>query len=166
MLIAASSPAHDTEPGRNGVYVSGAAHAWVKNVEVRNTDVGFSVEYSHFITLDGVVVRPTKSRATKNSWQGHIGIALSTGTSSSTVTNFRVEGGKYIHGAALRQSVLNVFKNGKGTDLTLDLHRTIPYSNLYSNIYVGKGSTTFSTGGVLTKGLPSSKFLIYHLFQL
>ena len=46
----------------------------------------------------------------------------------------------------------NVFKNGKGINLSLDHHRQAPYENLFSNLDAGIGSDLWRCGGGIGLG--------------
>jgi hypothetical protein len=54
----------------------------------------------------------------------------------------------FIHDLGLSYATRgNVFKNGKGINLSLDHHRQAPYENLFSNLDAGIGSDLWRSGG-------------------
>jgi hypothetical protein len=55
-----------------------------------------------------------------------------------------------------------VFHHGRGDNLRLDTHRSAPYGILFSDIYLGKGTRPFGTGGYLSRGMPVAKFATYY----
>lgn len=56
--------------------------------------------------------------------------------------------------------MLCVFRDGKGKDINMDLHRSAPYMTLYENIDLGEGTTPFTTGNP-GHGKPSAGYTTF-----
>ena len=149
---------HLKEAGFNGVILEETIFCWVKNVAVVNADLNVLVRHSNFATVTGVDARVTKDRSLSGTGgrQGHIAFAIHD-SADVLVSDFNVES-KWYHDVSTRNSQLSVFRQGRGMDLNMDLHRTAPYMILYEDIDLGKGSRPFTTGGKSASGLPSAGF--------
>lgn len=100
-------------------------------------DLGLSVYMSSFITVDGVWLGTTKTRA--NSAipsaivDGHKGISVDR-SNDVLVSNFRLAA-KFYHDVSVSYyTTQSVFSNGYGDDLNIDFHRASPFSNLYTQV--------------------------------
>jgi hypothetical protein len=54
-------------------------------------------------------------------------------------------------------SSLNVVQNCRGKNLNLDMHRTAPFNNLFTNINMGAGTRPFASGGRADRGAYSGE---------
>ena len=152
---------HHYDAGYNGILVSSAVNAFVLNVVVRNADQGLLVQDSQMISVDGIRIETSSDRKTPQMpWDGHIGIGLYD-SSDVEVANFDVRG-EYLHDVSIRGGLMCVFHHGRGDNLRLDTHRSAPYGILFSDIYLGKGTRPFGTGGYLSRGMPVAKFATYY----
>ena len=149
---------HLMEAGHNAVMLEETVFCWVKNVAVVNADVNFLVRHSNFATVTEVNARVTKDRSLKGCGgkQGHIGIAIHD-SSDVLVSNFNIED-RWGHDLSTRNSQLSVFRQGRGMDLNMDLHRNAPYMMLYEDIHLGEGARPFTTGGKDASGMPTAGY--------
>lgn len=150
--------AHLNEDGHNGVILQETIFCWVKNVAVINADLNILVRRSNFVTVTGVDARITKDRSyrRRTNRQGHIAFAIHD-SSDIEVSDFNVEE-KWYHDLSTRNSQLSVFRQGRGKDVNMDLHRFAPYMILYEDIDLGKGGRPFTSGGKDASGLPSAGY--------
>ena len=155
------SSKHHKDAGYNGILIHNAVNAFVSNVSVVNADQAFLVRNSQLVSLNGVEVTKTKSRSTSGMpWDGHIGIGLYD-SSDVEVSDFDIRG-EWLHDITVRGSMLSVFHRGRGDNIRLDTHRSAPYAILFSDIYLGKATRVFGTGGYLSRGLPVAKYTTYY----
>lgn len=137
---------HFTEQGRNAIAFNGTSDCWVRDVTVVNCDsaVFFTGVQG---TIDGL--RVVSERDPNRGVQGHHGVTLG---SDNVVTNFRFDT-HFIHDITMtRLSAGNVVKNGSGTNLSLDHHKSINFANLFCNIDAGDGSDLWRCGGGASLG--------------
>jgi hypothetical protein len=138
------------ERGYNGIGFSEKAHdGWVKNILFKGCDVGIWVEKSaHHITADNWVLQFGAIRAAQKI-SGHHGVTLYGG--HCMFQNFIIIG-KYVHDVSVEseESVYNVIRNGKGTDLCIDHHNHEQRNNLFTNLDAGLGTRIYFSGGVET----------------
>ena len=144
---------HRQEAGFNAIAITDVVNCWVKNIEIVNADNGIIAHRSHFVTIEGILIRMAKSRAGKDVRSGHIGIGLSE-CADFEVTKFNIQAIHW-HDISVRGTMMCVFHSGKGVDLTIDSHRSAPYATLYSDIDLGKGTRPYITGGMTTRGFPA-----------
>ncbi|QDT14331.1 glycosyl hydrolase family 28-related protein [Alienimonas californiensis] len=139
---------HFKEDGYNGVMVRGA-HNWVRNVTIHDGDSGIYVS-GQFHTVTGVTLTADRPKHSSGN-SGHHGLTA-TGQ-DCLITDFFVRT-QFFHDLTVdRGSVGNVFSNGRGADLCLDLHRFAPYENLFTDLHLGKGTRPWASGGAGGKGL-------------
>ncbi|MBI1336605.1 MAG: family 16 glycosylhydrolase [Phycisphaera sp.] len=132
---------HFSEVGYNGIAINGAADCWVRNVRISNSDSGVYVR-GYFCTVDGLVI--DSQRPPSGGYTGHHGID---GGTDCVVTDFDIQT-RFHHDLSVSGGNSgNVFKNGRGVDMTLDHHKRAPYENLFSNIDLGEGNVTWKCGG-------------------
>ena len=152
---------HHYDVGYNGILISSAVNAFVLNVAIRNADQGILVQGSQMVSVDGIRVDTTGTRRwSKMPWEGHLGIGLYD-SSDVEVANFDIRG-EYLHDISIRGGLMCVFHHGRGDNLRLDTHRSAPYGILFSDLYLGKGTRPFGTGGYLSRGMPVAKFATYY----
>ena len=136
---------HFTEKGFNAIEINGAAHSWVRDVVIRNSDSGISVGGSVFCTVTGIVLESERRAENPHDSTGHHGITVN--SLDCLCTDFQFET-KFIHDLTVTGgSVGSVFSNGRGPDLSLDHHKLAPYENLFSNLDLGRGDRMFMSGG-------------------
>ncbi len=132
---------HFTERGMNGIAMTKVANCWVKNVRISNSDSGVYLSGA-FCTVDGLVI-DSQRKAYKGT-TGHHGIFLGM---DNLVRNFDIRT-HFIHDLGFGYlSNGNVYKNGKGINLSLDHHKKAPYENLFTNLDAGEGSEIWRCGG-------------------
>ena len=134
---------HFTELGFNPIALSGVAHCWVRNIRIRNADSGPFVSGS-FNTVEGVVLESDRPPDNQKC-NGHHGISL--GGTDNLVANFDIRA-RFIHDITVSGFCSgNVIAGGRGTDLSLDHHRTAPHENLFTDLDAGAGSRLWKGGG-------------------
>lgn len=134
---------HFTELGFNAFAISQAAHCWVRNVHIHNSDSGGFVS-GVFNTIDGAVYTSERTPDSNRDSTGHHGVTL--GGNDNLFTHFDIRA-KFIHDLTVSRCSGNVFSNGRGMDLALDHHRHAPYENLFTNIDAGAGTRVWRSGG-------------------
>ncbi|KAI8103694.1 hypothetical protein M9435_005028 [Picochlorum sp. BPE23] len=155
------SKEHLNEAGHNAIVLEETAFSWVRDVAVVNADLNFVIRYSNFVSVTEVEARVTKDRSNKKSKgkQGHIAIGIHD-SCDVYVSEFDVQD-TWWHDLSVRASMLSVFRNGKGADINMDLHKSAPYMILYTDIYLGKGTRAFTTGGKSGTGMPSAGYTTF-----
>ncbi|KAL4433787.1 hypothetical protein ABPG75_000228 [Micractinium tetrahymenae] len=146
-------PQHMKAYGYNGFWLYGAANSWVRNVEIINADTGAEAQNCDFITMRDLTFNITATRGNKNTQycDGHHG-AWSAGSSNVHIVNFNFHS-RFIHDLTLDVfSQECVYNNGRGKDMSLDMHRSAIHNNLWSNIDVGEGTRPFSSSGQTVRG--------------
>ncbi len=133
---------HFTERGSNGIALRGVMDCWVKNVRISNSDSGIYLSGSSFCSIDGLVI--DSQRPAHRGTTGHHGIMTG---SDCLIQNFDLRT-HFIHDIGLSYlNSGNVYKNGKGINLSLDHHKMASYENLFCNLDVGEGSEVWRSGG-------------------
>jgi len=141
-------PGHFKEHGYNGIYLSGVANSWVRDVEIINADYGVNLGNDFFCTVAGVVLDTDFDRG---SLVGHHGLNNSHG-GDNLFTRFDIKK-TFVHDLTVEWYATGVvFASGKGVDLCLDHHRAAPYGPLFTDIDLGKGSRPFASGGSSNRG--------------
>lgn len=155
------SKEHLQEDGHNAILIEEAAFSWVYDVSVLNADVNFLARYSNFISFTRIKANVTEDRSNRKSKgkQGHIAVGIHD-SCDVHVSDFEINA-KYWHDLSVRASMLSVFRNGSGYDISMDLHRTAPYMILYSDIFLGKGTDPFTKGGKQNWGMPSAAYTTF-----
>ena len=132
---------HHYENGYNGIEIRRGMNCWVRNVRIKNCDSGI-IMFGRFCTIDGLVIE--SERPELKGVTGHHGVTMGF---DCLLTNFDIQT-RMIHDITVDTfSSGNVVKNGKGVNLSLDHHRRAPYQNLYTNLNLGKGTETWTSGG-------------------
>jgi len=134
---------HFTELGANALAIGNAAHCWIRNVRIANSDSGIYANGVH-CTISDVVLTSARTPANKDT--GHHGISVN--GSDNLITRFDFQQ-RFIHDISVQGagSAGNVFSCGKGKDLCFDHHKQAPFSNLFTNIDCGAGNRVWSCGG-------------------
>ncbi len=134
---------HFTELGYNPVAMTSVADCWVRNIRVSNPDSGPFIT-GMFNTVDGIVLESERPTEVKQGFNGHHGMYF--GGDDNLFTGFDIRM-KFIHDLSLSRAAGNVISNGRGVDLSFDLHKEAPYENLYTNIDAGAGTRLWMSGG-------------------
>lgn len=141
---------HFTEKGYNGIFFDGVQHAWVRRVDILDSDNGIffhtpttSLQISRCVTISDVRLA-TRRRAGRVT--GHHGIALE-GPQDCLVTDFEIDA-EFIHDLTVDTVACgNVFSRGRGRNLCFDHHTYAPYENLFTEIDAGIGDRFWKSGG-------------------
>lgn len=135
------------EKGYNGLGFSNGAHnGWVRNVIIKNADLGIWVEgSSHHITAENWILEFGPNRQLQKV-SGHHGVNIYGG--HNLLQNFAIRG-RYQHDLSVEsaQSIFNVFRSGSGKDLCIDHHNHAQSFNLFTNLDAGIGSRLYASGG-------------------
>ncbi|PSC67722.1 band 7 [Micractinium conductrix] len=149
-------PAHMKAYGYNAFWLYGCANSWVRNVQIIDSDNGAEAQNSDFITMRGLEFDSTAPRGNKFTQycDGHHG-AWAAASSNVRITQF-VFHTKFIHDLTMDVFAQEcVYNNGRGVDISLDMHRSAVHNNLLSNIDVGLGTRPFASSGKGSKGTHS-----------
>ncbi|KAL4427839.1 hypothetical protein ABPG75_001928 [Micractinium tetrahymenae] len=147
-------PSHFVVEGMNGFWFSGTANCWVRNVDIINADTGGEAINSDFVTMSDIKLWHT-ARRTGSGMQkganGHHGLwAAHSSNVVITQANFST---MFIHDLTMDVWAEEcVFKNSRGIDLNMDMHRGGPHNNLWSNLDLGKGLRAFASSGSSIRG--------------
>ena len=133
---------HFTELGYNAVAMSGVVNCWVRNIVITNADSGIFTSGA-FCTLENILIE--SNRKEKKGFTGHHGIELRGVDNLCENIQFTT---CFHHDLGLsKNSIGNVYSNGKGVNFTFDHHKRAPYENLYTEIDVGEGTKVWKCGG-------------------
>lgn len=136
-------PGHFKEVGFNAIELRGVAHCWVRNVAIRNADMGvLTVDEATFNTVAGVAIT---AYAGRGRFGGHHAIQLKT-SQDNLVTGFDI-GVPFVHDLSVEHASGNVFSGGRGSNLSFDHHKDTPYENLYTDLDCGIGDRIWVSGG-------------------
>jgi hypothetical protein len=153
------------ERGYNAFYLTNAANAWIRDVEVINADNAVMLNNVDFTTVERIVTGVTQSRRTQaNHYDGHHGVSVNYGN-DILVRDFDMRM-QHVHDTAVRSSAHVVYHRGRGEDLVMDGHRTAPWGTLWASVHLGKCSPyrVYATGGSTYRGFPmASKTTYYNL---
>jgi hypothetical protein len=148
---------HFKENGANAIELRGVHSCWVRNVAIRNGDLGINV-VACGNTLDGVVITADPGRGTADAGvtecTGHHGIQCK-GAEDNFVTHFDFRT-SYVHDLSVEHASGNVWTRGRGVDLNFDHHKDTPYENLYTDIDCGRGGRVWRCGGGASLGRQSA----------
>lgn len=146
---------HWRERGYNGISFSNVHNSWIRNVDIRNFDVGISMNCM-FCTIDGVRLFSVSQRAITQRMMnvtGHNGIWL--GSTDVLVQNVQVN--TQLHHSISVSNVASgcVIKrawSAQGVQLILDHHRAAPYATLWTDINVGRSTRWRESSGLESYG--------------
>ena len=148
---------HFKENGANAIELRQVYSCWVRNVAIRNGDLGINV-VACGNTIDGVVVTADPGRGIAAEGvadcTGHHGIQCKS-AEDNLVTNFDFRT-SYVHDLSVEHASGNVWVHGRGTDLNFDHHKDTPYENLYTDIDCGRGGRVWRCGGGASLGRQSA----------
>lgn len=146
-------PSHMKVFGYNAFWIYGSANAWIREVHIIDADTGAEAQNSDFVTMTKMSFDITAPRGNRNTQDcdGHHG-AWSAASSNVLITEFDFRS-RFVHDLTLDVfSQECVYNNGKGVDMSLDMHRSAVHNNLLSNIDVGAGTRPFSSSGQVIRG--------------
>lgn len=148
---------HFKENGANAIELRAVRDCWVRNVAIRNGDLGINV-VACGNTLDGVTITADAARATRDGriddCTGHHAIQCKN-AEDNLVTNFDLRA-SYVHDLSVEHASGNVFARGRGNDLCFDHHKDTPYENLFTAIDCGRGTRVWHCGGGASLGRQSA----------
>lgn len=132
---------HWRERGYNAIYFHQADNSWVRRVRMVNVDTGIVLWGSFNLVEDVEFV--TGFRGLK--YDGHFGITVSFGN-FNLIQGFNISA-RFFHDISISGWASgNVVRDGWAMDMTPDHHRGVPYCNLWTNIYAGKGARGYWMG--------------------
>lgn len=144
---------HFKENGANAIELRQVYSCWVRNIAIRNADLGLNL-VACGNTVSGIVIFADSGRGTADG-----GVAECTGhhaiqcknAEDNLVTDFDVRA-SYIHDLSVEHASGNVWSHGRGTDVNFDHHKDTPYENLYTDIDCGRGGRVWRCGGGASLG--------------
>lgn len=140
--------AHLAERGYNAIELEDVVDCWIRQVTILNADNAIRLRGTDHSTLSDVTVGVTELRWEPDTREvnGHHAITVSKGH-ANLVTRFRITAPFY-HDISLEGgALLNVISSGGGANLNLDLHRSGPWGNLFSQLGMGLAARPFDAGG-------------------
>ncbi len=148
---------HHKEHGYNAISFVNCINFSFNDINIINADLGIKLMTSFCGLVDNIKFLTNCNRIADtytsdinnmiNTATGHHGITIS--TCSGILFNNFIFDTTYIHDITLISfAILNAICNGKGIDLSLDHHCSLPYGNIFSNVDVGKGTSPFLSSGV------------------
>ena len=139
---------HFKENGANAIELRAVSNCWVRNVAIRNGDLGITIAACGN-TIDGVVFTADAARGRAEAGvadcTGHHAIQC-VGAEDNLVTRFDLRT-NYVHDLAVEHASGNVYSGGRGADLCFDHHKDTPYENLFTDIDCGRGTRVWRCGG-------------------
>lgn len=148
---------HFKEDGFNSIELRSVYNCWVRNVAIRNGDLGINV-VACGNTIDGVVF--TAEEAGRGSGEGGVKVTghhaiQCKGAEDNLVTRFDLRT-SYVHDLSVEHASGNVFAAGRGANLCFDHHKDTPYENLFTDIDCGLGTRVWRCGGGASLGRQSA----------
>jgi Pectate lyase superfamily protein len=115
---------HHREAGYNGIYLTGLAHSWVRDVRIENADSAILMDDCANVTLDGLSVAGR---------QGHYGIHVGD-VYNVLVQNFDVQAEEFHSVSFNTKARGNAVTHGTIRRPSLDQHRGANHQNLFDDI--------------------------------
>ena len=115
---------HHLDAGYNGIYLSGTAHSWVRDVHVHHADTAILTSNSKNITVSALTVSGRK---------GHHSVYVSNSYGFLT-RDFVIESDALHNPSFNTGSTLSVFTHGRIDHAVLDQHGGLNHQNLYDDI--------------------------------
>jgi hypothetical protein len=132
---------HFNEQGFNAIAFNGVADCWARNIRITNCDSGIYLSGMH-CTASNILIDSVREDFEGDN--GHHGIQ---GQLDCLFDGFDLRT-RFIHDITVDHwAAGNVFKNGRGNDLSFDHHRDGPHMNLFSNLDTGLGNQVWRCGG-------------------
>jgi hypothetical protein len=138
---------HFRENGANAVELRSVYNCWVRNISIRNGDLGVNL-VACGNTLDGLVYTADPGRGSPEGGidcTGHHAVQCKN-AEDNLVTHFDVRT-PFIHDLSVEHASGNVFAQGRGVNLCFDHHKDTPYENLFTDIDCGLGTRVWRCGG-------------------
>lgn len=142
---------HLTEEGFNAVSFKSVTDAWVRNVEIIDSDYGINARaFVYNSQFEDVTFRAVKRASTSPSC--HHGLNVSILSQDNLFNRFRFN--TYCEHDVTVEAYANgnVFSNGVFARATLDHHKAAPYENLFTNLHTVDGSVLYKSGGAKNRG--------------
>lgn len=147
---------HFAENGANAIELRSVYNCWIRNVAIRNGDLGINV-VACGNTIDGVVYTADAGRGRPEGGvecTGHHALQMKN-AEDNFATHFDLRT-SYVHDLSVEHASGNVFAGGRGADLCFDHHKDTPYENLFTDIDCGRGSRVWRCGGGASLGRQSA----------
>jgi rhamnogalacturonyl hydrolase YesR len=135
-------PGHFNEKGYNGIELDTVSDCWVRNVEVRNADIGINLVGSRFCTVRDACFTTYAGRGPLS---GHHCIQTKR-SDDNLLTRFDLRV-SFVHDLSVERAAGNVYSDGQGQNLCLDHHKTANFANLFCDLNAGQGSRLWTCGG-------------------
>jgi rhamnogalacturonyl hydrolase YesR len=143
-------PGHFNEKGYNGIELDTVSDCWVRNVEIRNSDLGINVLGSRFCTVADTFFTSYSGRGALS---GHHCIQTKR-ADDNLIDRFDLQT-TFIHDLSVERATGNVYTDGQGKDLCFDHHKAANFANLFCDIHAGQGSRLWTSGGGANLGRQS-----------
>eukprot|EP00879_Flechtneria_rotunda_P032519 GHRR01035736.1.p1 GENE.GHRR01035736.1~~GHRR01035736.1.p1 ORF type:complete len:835 (+),score=148.35 GHRR01035736.1:180-2684(+) len=135
-------PGENKEVGYNGLYFYGTSNSWLKNVVFENAEFGVAFDSGSFNTVENVTFMSTKPTSASNPYTGTRGI-WNKGTFDNLINGFFFKTRLKYELSTSYFALGNVYANGIGIDMTIEMMYAAAYGNLFSNIHLGAASEPF-----------------------
>ncbi|EFN55921.1 hypothetical protein CHLNCDRAFT_145616 [Chlorella variabilis] len=148
---------HHLEHGWSGIEVSRASDCWVRDVAFVNADNGVLVDGADRVTLRGLQLSVTRSRAGgPEGKEGHWGVRVGR-SADIRVTDFAIAQRTVHSVGADTLGQLSVIERGVMRQGNLELHRALAAQCLFTDIHLGNASGgAYAGGGFYSGGPPAS----------
>jgi hypothetical protein len=142
---------HDLYAGYYGIYFSGMANSWVRNVTITDADRGIELFASAFNTVTNVTLNtaarvPVRLGSSDFAVTGHYGFAVGGGSSDNLIQNSSIDA-VFDHNMSVTGATGNVFSNIVSWAPVFDNHGYAPRDNLWTQITLTK-----TLGGLFASG--------------
>lgn len=147
---------HFKENGANAIEFRSVYNCWVRNVAIRNGDLGINL-VACGNTIDGVTYTADKGRGSLDALlecTGHHAVQCKN-SENNLLTHLNLQT-SYVHDLSVEHASGNVFAQIRGVDVCFDHHKDTPYENLFTDIDCGAGSRVWRSGGGESLGRESA----------
>jgi hypothetical protein len=143
-------PGHFNSNGSNAIWLNKALNCWVKNVECIDVDLGLVLNEAYYCTFDAIAMNVSLRNKTTDT--GHHAFWCNERSSDNLFSNLIINT-TFIHDISVEGVANgNVFSKCVGDNINLDHHRGAPYSNVFTEMNLGRGTRIFGSSGSWYRG--------------
>ncbi len=147
---------HFNMDGSSAFELTNVLNCWIKNVELFDIDNGIVLNQAYYCTFDSITVSLDKRIAGTDT--GHHGFWCNLRSSDNLFSNITINT-TFLHDFTVEGVANgNVFSQCSGQNLNFDHHRGAPYSNVFTELNVGKGSRLFGSSGSWYRGPHTGRY--------
>lgn len=160
---------YESHVNYNGIAFRNVLNSWARNVTIKNYDEGIDIMASkhctfkdvNLLTRSDVNLYPVPSKG-NNLITAHHGFTFNWQAADNLLSDFFVEGIAAHEVTLVSLANGNVIRKGTGKDMSLDGHRAVPFSNLFTANNLGFGNYPYTSSGGPTAG--TAYLGIYNVF--